>query len=105
MHKILFIDDDPRVLDSYRRILRGHRHIWDMVYRCDPAAAWEELQEGGFDAVVSDIHMPRMSGLELLDRIKQTERLQGLPVIILTSQDTGSLKREVLDRGAGRSVR
>ncbi len=100
MNKILFIDDDPRVLDSYRRILRPQRCVWDMVYQSDPTAAWAELQQGHFDAVVSDVHMPRMSGLELLDRIQHTERLQGLPVIILTSQDTRSLKREVLDRGA-----
>jgi response regulator RpfG family c-di-GMP phosphodiesterase len=100
MNKILFVDDDRRVLDAYRRIFRPHRGNWEMVYQCDPTAAWEELQQSQFDAVVSDIHMPRMSGLELLDRIKQTERLQALPVIILTSEDAHSLKREVLDRGA-----
>jgi putative two-component system response regulator len=100
MNKILFVDDDQRVLDAFRRMLHTHRHQWDMLYLCDSAAAWEELQEHCFDAVVSDIHMPGMSGLELLDRIKQTDRLQAIPVIILTSQDSRGLKREALDRGA-----
>jgi putative two-component system response regulator len=100
MNTILFVDDDQRILDAYRRMLHANRCQWDMVYLSDPIAAWKELQERRFDAVVSDINMPGISGLELLDRIKHTERLQTIPVIILTSQDTRDLKREALDRGA-----
>jgi putative two-component system response regulator len=100
MRKILFVDDDQRVLDAFRRMLRSHRQEWDMVYHSDPRAAWEDLQQGGFDAVVSDINMPGMTGLELLDYIKHTERLQTIPVIIVTSEDNRSFKSEALDRGA-----
>ncbi len=47
--------------------------------------AWDLLQEKAFDLVVTDVEMPIMTGLELAGRIKQTERLKGMPVIIVTS--------------------
>ena len=44
--------------------------------------------------------MPGMGGLELLQRIKQSERLQGVPVVMLTGLDSRALKRQALDLGA-----
>ncbi len=98
--RLLFVDDEQRVLDALRRMLCGQRGIWDMICTTDPERAWQLLQNGSFQAVVSDINMPGMSGLDLLQRIKQSERLRAVPVVMLTGMDSRALKRQALDLGA-----
>jgi putative two-component system response regulator len=98
--RILFVDDEQRVLDALRRMLRSQRAIWDIVCVSDPNTAWQLLQDREFDAVVSDIHMPALSGLELLERMRGCPRLQTVPVIMLTGLESRSLKRDALDLGA-----
>ena len=49
-----------------------------------PEAAWEALQKTPYDAVVTDVRLPGISGLELLDRIRQNERTKDIPVVVLT---------------------
>lgn len=98
--RLLFVDDEQHVLDALCRMLRTKRRVWDMVCINDPRTAWEQLQSDTFDVVVSDISMPGMSGLELLDRIKHSEHLKELPVLILTGLEVRSLKRRALDLGA-----
>jgi len=98
--QILFVDDEQPVLDALRRMLRSHRDVWDITCVNRPEAAWELLMENSFDAVVSDIKMPGMSGLELLERIQQTEHTKDLPVVMLTGLSTRELKRQALDLGA-----
>ena len=51
----------------------------------DGRAAWESLNKGKYDMVVSDINMPVMDGLELVRRIREKPTLRELPVIALTS--------------------
>jgi putative two-component system response regulator len=97
---ILFVDDEQPVLDALRRMLRPHRDIWDITCVDHPEMAWDLLMENSFDAVVSDIKMPGMSGLELLERIQQTEHLKDLPVVMLTGLSTRELKRQALSLGA-----
>ena len=98
--QLLFVDDEQYVLDALCRMLREQRRVWDMVCVNDSQMAWEQLQTSRFDVVVSDISMPGMTGLDLLDRIKHSERLKELPVLILTGLETRSLKRQALDLGA-----
>ena len=98
--RVLFVDDEQRVLDALCRMLRGQRGVWDIVCTTDSSEAWQQLQDESFHAVVSDIGMPGMSGLELLQRIKQSDRLQGVPVVMLTGLDSRALKRQALDMGA-----
>ena len=97
---ILLVDDEQPVLDALRRMLRPHRDVWDVTCVTHPKAAWDLLEENHFDAVVSDIKMPGMSGLELLERIHQTERTKDVPVVMLTGLATRELKRQALDLGA-----
>jgi putative two-component system response regulator len=98
--RLLFVDDEQNVLDALRRMLRPQRHEWEITCRNDPRRAWEELQNGAFDLVISDMAMPGMSGLELLDRIKRSPVLQELPVLMLTGLDTRQAKRQALELGA-----
>ena len=50
-------------------------------------AAWALLGKQRFDLVVSDVQMPLCDGIELTRRIRRTDRLQNLPVILVTSLD------------------
>ncbi|GAB6164503.1 response regulator [Thermostilla marina] len=69
--RILFVDDERKLLDGLRRLLRSHRREWDMRFAESGAEALEMLQEAPTDVVVSDMRMPGMSGAELLETIRQ----------------------------------
>jgi len=68
--KLLFVDDDPLVLDGLRRSLHGMRRDWQMNFVSSAAAALETLEHEPYDAVVSDMRMPLMDGAALLEVIK-----------------------------------
>lgn len=61
----------------------------------DGMEAWTVLQNGEFDAVISDIDMPRMDGFELTERIRADARLKRLPIVLVTALE----KREDHERG------
>ena len=57
--RVLFVDDEQRVLDALCRMLRGQRGVWDIACMTDSNEAWQQLQDDNFDAVVSDIRHAR----------------------------------------------
>jgi DNA-binding NtrC family response regulator len=67
---ILFVDDDPNVLSSLRRMLHPMRGEWTMRFAGSGAEAIEILAKESFDVVVSDMRMPEMNGAQLLAKIK-----------------------------------
>ena len=97
---VLFVDDDPNVLQSYKRSLRRQRHDWEMTFDDNPIHAWERMQKEPFDTVVSDVRMPGMNGLEFLTRIKTEPTLSDIPVVIVTGESDSKLKRQALDLDA-----
>jgi len=70
--RILFVDDEPNVLDGLRNLLRKQRNEWDMLFAPSGEAALAEMEREPVDVVVSDMRMPRMDGAELLRRVKDT---------------------------------
>ena len=89
--KILVVDDEPAVRDSLRRAL--NLEGYDVELAGDGQEALDLLGGNGVDAVLLDVSMPRLDGLEACRRL----RAQGssLPVLMLTARD------EVADRVAG----
>ena len=69
--RILFVDDEPSILDGLRRMLRKMRGEWDMEFVESGRAALELIEKQPFDVVVSDMRMPEMDGAELLDRVRE----------------------------------
>lgn len=69
--RILFVDDDPAVLAALSNVLHRERYRWDMVFAAGGEAALAELDKGRFDAVVSDLRMPDLSGDLLLEIVRR----------------------------------
>jgi HD-like signal output (HDOD) protein/ActR/RegA family two-component response regulator len=66
MRKILFVDDEPRLLDGLSRMLRPHRDRWEMTFALGGDEAIAELTREQFDIVICDMRMPIVDGLVVL---------------------------------------
>lgn len=73
MKKVLFVDDEPAVLEGLRMRLRRLRGDWDMVFAEGPAAGMAALERSEFDAVVSDMRMPGMDGVDFLKHVRRRQ--------------------------------
>lgn len=71
MIHVLFVDDEIRILDGLRRLLRPMRNEWEMYFVQNGSAALKLLEEEEMDVVISDMKMPGMDGAELLHSISQ----------------------------------
>lgn len=69
--RILFVDDEPNILLGLKRLLRNHRHEWDMEFVNSGEEALEKLATEEFQIIVSDLRMPLMTGVVLLDQVKK----------------------------------
>jgi len=68
--KVLFVDDEAKVLKGLERMLRSMRREWDMVFVAGGPEALEILDEEPFDVVVTDMRMPVMDGAQLLQKMR-----------------------------------
>lgn len=79
LKQILFVDDEPLVLQGLRRMLRPMRNEWEMNFVESGAAALDFLSQHKADVVVTDMRMPGMNGAQLLNEVMrrhpQTVRL------------------------------
>lgn len=66
---ILFVDDEPNILSGMRRTLRSKAGEWAMTFAESGEEALKLLDGQRFDAVVTDMRMPRMDGAELLEQV------------------------------------
>jgi len=92
--RVLFVDDEPNVLNGLRRSLHGMREVWDIQFVESAAAALQALEKDGYDAIITDMRMPLMDGADLLDQVKQ--RYPETVRMILSGQSSrGSMFRSI----------
>lgn len=70
MRRVLFVDDEPKILEGLQRMLRSMRHEWEMEFAQDGPSALETLKSRHFDVVVTDMRMPGMDGPMLLSQVR-----------------------------------
>ena len=83
--KLLVVDD----FNTMRRmVIKMLKEIGfdDIVEASDGAIAFEKLQENEIDMIISDWNMPNMTGIELLEKVRSTEKYQGLPFVMVTAE-------------------
>ncbi len=98
--RVLFVDDEPNVLDGLRRMVTEFCEEWETSFARSGKEALEHLSRIGADVVVTDVRMSGMTGIELLRKIQSTPEYKDIPVVILTGMNDRGLKREALDLGA-----
>ncbi len=68
--RILFVDDEPDLLESLQDAMHRHRHMWSVLLASGGEPALEILAEEPADVVVADMQMPGMDGATLLGHIR-----------------------------------
>jgi len=71
MYSILFVDDDLEIILSTRRYIHTFHQDWKVTYANSTAEALEHLKVKKYDALISDIRMTGISGIELLEQVKK----------------------------------
>jgi two-component system chemotaxis sensor kinase CheA len=95
---VLLVEDSITTRTQEKRILEGAGY--EVITAVDGEDGYQKLQARIFDAVVTDIEMPRLDGLGLTARIRADGRFRELPVILVTSLATDESRRRGAEVGA-----
>ena len=96
--RIALIDDQALVLRGLSALLGDFPDLEVALESSDPEFALAALRERGVDVIVSDVRMPRMDGIALLERLRETG--DATPVILLTTFDERELMQRAVAAGA-----
>ncbi|MGM0498268.1 MAG: sigma-54-dependent transcriptional regulator [Bacteroidota bacterium] len=96
MAKILAIDDEQAIRESLKEILEYEKHIVDLASNGEEGI--QMFQDDKYDAVLLDIKMPQMDGIEVLDKLFATS--PDIPVIMISGHGTIDTAVESIKKGA-----
>ncbi|MTW09421.1 response regulator [Pseudoduganella eburnea] len=98
MKRILVVDDSLTVREMERKLLAGRGFEVDIAV--DGIDGWNVVRSGDYDLVITDVDMPRMDGIELVNLIKKDLHLHKLPVMIVSYKDRPEDRARGLAAGA-----
>ena len=101
--RILIIDDDTYIRDLYEEVLKGEG--FEVVTAKDGEEGLARILEGGFAAILMDIMMPKIDGVGVLTKLKETQPKQpNGPILLLTNLDRDPLLEQAASLGAYKTL-
>jgi len=98
--RVLIIDDDVVSRMVLMHLIDG-AGAFEVLEAEDGADAWDQLQAGAAPAIVfCDLRMPRLSGMELLARVRADARYAGLPFVLVSAAGDAATMEQALGLGA-----
>jgi DNA-binding NtrC family response regulator len=95
--KLLIVDDEPDMLKLLGMIIRD-KTPYETITTNNPTEALDLVKKGGYDLVITDLKMPGLDGVEMLEAVKKYDA--DIPVIIMTAYGTVETAEEALSKGA-----
>lgn len=97
-YSVLVVDDSPTTREIEAAIFESSGYAVETAV--DGVDALNKLNEKHIDAVITDIAMPRMDGIILLNNIRRQEQYKGMPVIVVSGAYDPEAKKQFIDAGA-----
>jgi CheY-like chemotaxis protein len=96
--RILVVDDEPVVLEALEALLRQEGH--QVLTASDGEAALRLAQAERPDIILLDLHLPGLSGFEVVNRLRQVPELAAVPVIAFSGKFVSPEERGLLTQQA-----
>lgn len=97
--KIMIVDDEPINIKVVQKHLHGHGYT-NFRTTTDSTSAIDMAGRERPDIILLDIMMPEVSGIEILQQVRESPELQHIPVVILTAVGDARIKQKALELGA-----
>jgi two-component system chemotaxis response regulator CheY len=98
MHSILAVDDSASMRQMVSFTLKSAGY--NVVEAVDGQDAWEKAGGRSFDLVLTDQNMPRMDGISLTKKLRESPQFKSTPILILTTESSDQMKQAGRTAGA-----
>jgi two-component system chemotaxis response regulator CheY len=98
MHSILAVDDSASMRQMVSFTLKSAGY--NVVEAVDGQDAYEKAQGRSFDLVLTDQNMPRMDGISLTRKLRETPQFKTTPILMLTTESSDQMKQAGRAAGA-----
>lgn len=95
---ILLVEDEMTLRELYEELLGIEGYKVDSA--SDGDTALEKITAGNWDLLLLDIMLPKLDGLQILKKIKDNEKINKKPIVIISNLDSGNIVQECLKNGA-----
>ena len=96
--RILIADDSPVALDLQARLVSSKGYTVDRVV--NGMEAWKAIRDGNYQLLVTDVEMPEVDGIALVQTLRKEPRFKHLPIIISSSRDAEHDRLHGMEAGA-----
>jgi len=103
---VLIVDDSSSMRAVIKKTIKvSGFNVGQFLTAEDGKDAMKVLSAEWVDLVLTDINMPNMNGIELIEKMKEDEILKTIPVVIVTTEGSEKVKKQSMDLGASALIK